>query len=374
MVLRPAGGAGIPELRPARGDLPFTLLIQDGDPMPKKLKIAVVGLGRIGWVFHFKQAQQSPLFDLVAAVDPLEERLQEAREAAGCRTYRTYEALWKHEHPDVVAIATPTKLHEAMTRRALREGSHVILEKPMTTSTASADRMIRESERQGRRIFVYQPHRLTPETRTAREIIDSGVLGPIYLIRRMACRYMRRNDWQSLRKNAGGMLNNYGAHYLDQVRFLSDGTPIADVRCHLWAAATIGDADDVVKAWVKTEKGQLLEVEINQATPHAAPPWHVCGKYGSMVQGEGGFHLKYYDPKKAPRLKVVEGAAPDRKYFLGDEIPWREKVVPILPGKQLDFYRNVHEAITRNRKPYIRSEESRELMWILERCRKASKF
>ncbi len=342
--------------------------------MSERLKIAIVGLGRIGWAFHFKQAQQSPNFDLVAVVDPLQERLDEAQTASGCRAYLTYEALWKEERPDVVVIATPTKLHEAMTRRALREGSHVILEKPMTTSLRSADRMIAEAEKQGRRIFVYQPHRLTPETQTAKAILSSGVLGPVYLIRRTASRFTRRNDWQSLRKNAGGMLNNYGAHYLDQVRYLSDGSPVKDVRCHLWAAATIGDADDVVKVWLKTEAGQVLDVEINQATAWDAPPWHVCGRYGTMVREGNAFKLKYYDPKEAPPIEIVEGAAPGRKYDLGDRLPWKEETVPILPEKQLDFYENIHEVLTRNGIPHIKIEESRELMRVIELCRKRSQF
>ncbi|MDP6776696.1 MAG: Gfo/Idh/MocA family oxidoreductase, partial [Candidatus Latescibacteria bacterium] len=169
--------------------------------MKPKLKIAIVGLGRIGWGFHFMQSHRSAEFELVAAVDPLPERLAEARDLAGCRTYTRYGDMWKRESPDVVAIASPTRLHERSSRRALREGAHVILEKPMTTTVASADRIIEEAERQDRRVFVYQPHRLTPETRTAREIIQSGVLGPIYLIRRSAGRYVRRSDWQSLRKH-----------------------------------------------------------------------------------------------------------------------------------------------------------------------------
>ena len=342
--------------------------------MAERHKIAVAGLGRIGWTFHFKQANLSPDFDLVAVVDPLQERLDEARAASECRGYLTYEELWKRERPDVVAIATPTTLHERMTVRALREGCHVILEKPMTTSLRSADRMIAEAEKQGRRIFVYQPHRLTPETQTAKAILASGVLGPVYLIRRTACRFVRRNDWQSLRRNGGGMLNNYGAHFLDQVRYLSDGSPVADIRCHLWAAATVGDADDVVKAWLKTDSGQLLEVEINQATAWNAPPWHVCGKYGSMVQEGGAFHLKVYDPAEAPPIEIIAGAAPGRKYDLGDRLPWKEEVIPILPEKQLDFYRNIHEVLTEGAVPHIAIEESRELMQILDACRKRAKF
>ena len=88
----------------------------------------------------------------------------------------------------MVAIVSPAKLHEHQARWAFREGSHAILEKPMTTSLKFADRIIGESEKQSRRIFVYQPHRLTQETQTVKEIIDSGVLGPIYLIHKTRCR------------------------------------------------------------------------------------------------------------------------------------------------------------------------------------------
>ena len=158
-------------------------------------KIAVVGLGRVGWSFHFKQAIQSGRYELVAVVDPLKDRRDEAVAASGCRAYPALEPLLEKENLDVVAIASPTKLHERMTRKCLRAGCHVVLEKPMTTSVRSADRMVEEAESQSRRIIVYQPHRLTPETQTLKGILDSNVLGPVHLIRRTASRYVRRSDW-----------------------------------------------------------------------------------------------------------------------------------------------------------------------------------
>ncbi len=320
------------------------------------------------------QSHRSPDFELSAAVDPLPDRLAEARDLGGCRTYRRYADMWKHENPDVVAIASPTRLHERAARRALREGAHVILEKPMTTNLASADRIIEEATKQDRKVFVYQPHRLTPETQTAREIIQSGVLGPVYLIRRSTGRYVRRSDWQSLRKHGGGMLNNYGAHYIDQLLHLSDGSPIEDVRCNLWAVATVGDADDVVKVWLQTRTGQLLDLEINQASawPHA--PWHICGRYGTAVLEDKAFRVRYYDPKEAPPLEVVDGAAPGRSYDLGDRLPWVEEEVPVDPAKQRQFYPNVYDAIVNNAEPHVRVEESRELIRIMEWCRRRAKF
>ncbi len=342
--------------------------------MNQRLKIAVVGLGRIGWRFHFQQALTSDQFELTAVVDPLPDRLAEARAATGCAIHSDFESLWSGPLPDVVAIATPTPWHESMTVRALERGCHVILEKPMTTSIASADRMIGQAQKHNRRVFLYQPHRLTPETQTAREVIQSGLLGPIYAIHRGVYRYVRRNDWQSLRKNGGGMLNNYGAHYIDQLIYLSDDSPIAEVDCKLWAIATRGDADDVVKAWIKKESGQLLDVQINQASAHVMPAWHICGQYGTGIRVGDVFKVRYYDPAEAPSLNVIEGAAPDRSYDNRDRLPWREKDFPITRDKQRDFYANIYDAIANHAAPYIRIEESRELMRVMDLCRESANF
>jgi len=339
-----------------------------------RLRIAVAGLGRIGWPFHFRQAHESPHFDIVAVIDPLKERLDEAKAMAGCKTYKTFPSLFRGEPPDVVVVATPTDMHERMTRRALREGCHVILEKPMTTSLRSADRMIAEAEKNNRRIFLYQPHRLTAETQTIKGILDSGKLGPVHLIHANRSRYVRRHDWQSLRKNGGGMLNNYGAHGVDQMLYLSDGSGIQDVQCSMWAVATRGDADDVVKIWMKGGSGQLLDLEINQAASYAVSPWHICGKYGTAIREENVFKIRYYDPTKAPALEVVEGAAPGRRYDSGEELPWQEEEILIDPSRRLDFYENIHDVLTNGAEPHIKIEESRELMRILELCRKRSGF
>jgi scyllo-inositol 2-dehydrogenase (NADP+) len=342
--------------------------------MDQKLKIAVVGLGRIGWKFHFAQALASDRFELCAVVDPLPDRRTEAQTEANCETYSDFDALWSGQKLNVVAIASPTTLHEEMTCRAFAKGCHVILEKPMTTSIESADRMIAAARKYNRCIFLYQPHRLTPETQTAREVIQSGLLGPIYKIHRAVYRYVRRNDWQSLRKNGGGMLNNYGAHYMDQLIYLSDASPVAEVECKLWAIATLGDADDVVKAWIKKESGQLLDVEINQASAQTLPGWHICGQYGTAIREGNVFKVTYYNPSEAPPLEIVEGAAPGRSYDNQDRLPWQEREFAITKDKQRDFYANVYDVINNNAEPYIRIEESRELMRILDLCRHSADF
>ena len=48
-----------------------------------------------------------------------------------------------------------------------------------------------------------------------------------------------------------------------QLLYLAGFPRLASVDCHLWAAATRGDADDVVKAWLRTESGLLLDLGIS---------------------------------------------------------------------------------------------------------------
>ena len=341
--------------------------------MAEKLRISVVGLGRVGWQFHFKQTVASDRFELLAVVDPLEERVDEAVAESGCKGYKTYNELLDKEELDLIAIATPTTFHEEQTLLAISHGCHVILEKPMTTSLASADRMIAAASENDKRIFVYQPHRLTPLTATVQSLLQSGKLGPLFSIKRSVFRYTRRNDWQSLKKHSGGMLNNYGAHYIDQLLYLAGHPEIVEVRCHLWAAATRGDADDVVRVWMKTADNVLLDLEINQASALSLPEWHVCGTQGTLVGTRKGFDLRYYDPAEAPPLAVTEGAAPGRSYDNNDRLPWIDETIEV-EGKTLDFYQNVADVLFDGADPYIPIEQTRELMRILEACRKDAHF
>jgi scyllo-inositol 2-dehydrogenase (NADP+) len=339
----------------------------------EKLRSVVVGLGRIGWQFHCKEQVESDQFELLAVVDPLESRVEEAVSASGCKGYGSYEEMLDHESPDIVALATPTTFHEEQTLQAIERGCHVILEKPMTTSLESADRMIEAASEHGRRIFVYQPHRLNALTSTVQSVIASGKLGPLFSIKRSVYRFTRRNDWQSLRKNGGGMLNNYGSHYIDQLLYLSGHPEIVDVRCHLWAAATRGDADDVVRVWIKTKENVLLDLEINQASVLSMPELHICGKHGTLIKSGSTLNLKYFDPAKAPQLEVIEGAAPGRSYDNQDRLPWTDEEIQI-DAETRDFYQNIFAVLTENAEPHIPVEQTRELMRIMALCRESADF
>ena len=307
------------------------------------IRTAVVGLGRIGWYFHVPEiVKHGNDFSLCAVLDTSRERLKEAEETYGVPGYTDLSAMLAEAKPDLVVIASPTAFHADQAIAALESGADVLLDKPMAENLQSARRIREAVRRTGRKLTVYQPHRFTPEAAVVRRLLDSGVLGEIYQMKRSDCNYVRRNDWQSFLKNGGGMLNNYGAHYIDQLIYLSGQTPVK-VFCQTRRIASMGDADDVVKYVMQTEKGTVLDLDINQATAIPLPRLMVFGRYGTAAvqedgQGQTELYVRCFDPKELPERRGAEGLAAPGRQYPSDQIPWREMHLPILPEHQVDYY------------------------------------
>ena len=200
----------------------------------KQLRTVVVGLGRIGWQFHLPQIARHDGFDLAAVVDPLDERRQEADAEYRVPGYTDLQSCVEDMAVDLVVLASPTPMHAA-------------------------------AQRHERRLMIYQPERGSREVVCLQSILAQGLIGEVYLIKHTRTMYTRRNDWQAWRRFGGGMLNNIGAHLIDACLHVARA-PAAKITCHLRTIASLGDADDVVKALIETENGVLLDIDINMAS------------------------------------------------------------------------------------------------------------
>jgi predicted dehydrogenase len=103
--------------------------------MKGRIKIAVIGVGRWGEL-HAQKLASIPQAELVGVVDILPERAQEVAWKVGSKPFSDYrELLGKVE---AVSIATPTSVHYEIARDFLLNGTHVLLEKPMTSNLEEA--------------------------------------------------------------------------------------------------------------------------------------------------------------------------------------------------------------------------------------------
>lgn len=338
----------------------------------ERLKVGVAGLGRIGWNFHARNGANHSGWELAAVTDVAAARREQAREQYGCAAYEDFDAMLRAGGLDVVVIATPTHLHREMALAALGQGLHVILEKPMALDRADAEEIVHAAASAKRKLTVYQPHRLAAYFQHLRHIVESGRIGQVYWVRRAMFRYVRRNDWQSLVKFGGGMLNNYGAHAIDQVLALI-GFDVPRLFCDLQRVAALGDAEDVVKVVMKSAAGPVGEVEISQASvlsPYHFVVWGSCG--GVMLcKKDGGQHLevRWFDPAKLPPKELdarLEGA---ERAYPSDTIDMSEETLPIEGSYGIDLYEDFAASIREDRSPAVRPEESVAVMDVLDRCR-----
>jgi predicted dehydrogenase len=81
---------------------------------------------------------------------------------------------------DAVAIATPVSTHFDLAMRALAEGKHVMVEKPLAASGDEAARLVDEADRRGLVLMVDHTFVYTGAVRRIRDIVSSGDLGDIY--------------------------------------------------------------------------------------------------------------------------------------------------------------------------------------------------
>ena len=338
----------------------------------KPIRAMVVGLGRIGWDLHIKEVAKNPHYVVAAAVDSLAERRKEAEDTYGCKTFATLSTALESGLAELAVICTRSADHGPHTIEALKAGCHVLVEKPAAMSAREMDRMMAAAKKARRVLTVHQSARKNGDLRFIRETIDSKILGKVFWIRYSTQTFFRRNDWQQLKRFGGGYLNNNGVHAVDGVLRILDA-PVENVWGDLKHTVTAGDADDWLKVVVRGANGRVIEVEQSYACAFPQPRWLVCGTAGSLqIDGEKAT-IKYFDPKKAPKIKVDTHAPVHRQYGNDDRLPWKEKTVEAKPTKPYpDFYEALYKSIRKGAKLLVTPESVRETIAVLDAVRKKS--
>lgn len=153
----------------------------------KRLRVAVVGFGVMG-KNHAGVYAALPYTDLVAVVDPSEERRAEAAQRFAVATFpdvATMLTVTSLSGPlDAVSVAAPTSHHYHVTRQLLGAGVHVLVEKPVAASVAEAEKLAALSRRTGLILQVghitrfYQAVELLGERISAPYLIEARRLSP----------------------------------------------------------------------------------------------------------------------------------------------------------------------------------------------------
>jgi predicted dehydrogenase len=88
--------------------------------------------------------------------------------------------LMKSADIEAIAIVTPVSTHYDLAKQALLHGKHVFVEKPFTATSAQAEELIELADRTNLQIMVDHTFLFTGAVRKIKELVDDGVLGPLY--------------------------------------------------------------------------------------------------------------------------------------------------------------------------------------------------
>lgn len=207
----------------------------------KVIRAAVVGLGAIGrrHVESLKELEQEGFgVKLVGVMDVVKMKVDEYSSKYHCKGYYSYDEVVKDPEVDVVFIATPHYLHAQQAIYAMENKKHVIVEKPMAITLASAKEMISKARRNGVRLGVIYQRRYAYAIQKLKELISSNILGKIFIAEASLMWYRSEEEYylkDEVARSWRGMWSTEGGGLL-----MTQAIHIIDLLIYL-----LGDADEV---------------------------------------------------------------------------------------------------------------------------------
>jgi predicted dehydrogenase len=195
--------------------------------MEKTLKWGILGTAKINRsvIPPLQRSQRSQLWAVASRDD--------ARAAAYAQewdiphAYGSYEALLADPDIDVVYISLPNSLHAGWTVRAAQAGKHVLCEKPLAISLDEVDAISDAARKNGVQVaeaFMYRHH---PQTLKVRELVASGVLGKVWLVRgSFSFQLNRPGDVRLSPELLGGSLWDVGCYPVSYARAVLGAEPM----------------------------------------------------------------------------------------------------------------------------------------------------
>ena len=250
-----------------------------------KTMIAIIGCGRIAQNAHLPALTKMEDVRIKYACDILPEKAQavvdkyENVEIA----ITDYKVALADPEVDAVFVLTPNYAHYTITMDALRAGKHVMCEKPITINYALSVEMAEEAKKQGKLLNIGVCNRYNRSVELLEEMNRKGEFGNIYHVycSFRSCRSIPGlgGDFTNKAQSGGGVLIDWGIHFLDLILYILGGAKLKNVTCDaycemakdmksykyksMWAEDTkdiengTNDVDDFVTGYIRTDKATI---------------------------------------------------------------------------------------------------------------------
>lgn len=308
--------------------------------MSAPVRIALVGCGRIS-ANHFEAIAKIDGLVLSAVCDSVESRARAAGEQWQVPWFTSYEKMLAEADCDAVAIATPSGLHPAHGILAAKAGKHVISEKPMAITLASADALVKACDDAGVHLFVVKQNRLNATVQLVKRALDKGRFGRLFLANTTVHwtrpqAYYDQARWRGTWEFDGGAFMNQASHYVDLLDWLIG--PVESVQAYTATLARHIEVEDTGVMSIKWRSGALGSMNVTMLTypRNFEGSITILGEHGTVRIG--GVAVNRVDHWEFAEPHAMDAEVPQASYDTGSVYgfghrAYYENVISVLRGR-----------------------------------------
>ncbi|GAA3121694.1 Gfo/Idh/MocA family oxidoreductase [Streptomyces rectiviolaceus] len=351
-------------------------------PHGSPLRVALIGYGLAGSVFHAPliAATEGLALDTVVTSNPERQAQARAEFGDGLRFAASTDELWaRADELDLVVIASPNKTHVALATAALKAGLPVVVDKPIAGTAAEARELAALAEDRGLLLSVFQNRRWDNDFLTLQKLVADGELGDVW---RFESRFERwrpqpKGGWRESGnpEEIGGLLYDLGSHVVDQALVLFG--PARSVYAESDVRRPGAEADDDTFIAITHTNGVRSHLYVSATTAQLGPRFRALGSAAGYV--------KYgLDPQEAA---LRDGKRPAGEDSWGEELecmwgrvgsgesPLTGGGIPVktLPGDYPAYYAAVAAAVRGTGRNPVSAYEAASALDVLEAARRSAR-
>jgi predicted dehydrogenase len=308
------------------------------------VRVAIVGYGLAGRVFHGPLVSSTPGMRVAAIVSANPERQAEARlDFPDALVVAQASDVWDASRFDLAVIATSSGSHAEVATAAIDAGIAVVVEKPLATSAAAAQSLVNHAAARNVVLIPFLNRRWDSDHLTLVDLLAEGRLGTIlrYESRFERWRPAAGSGWRDTRapEMGGGILLDLEAHLIDQALTLFGpaGTVYAEIL------ARRGGSDDDVFLALEHDSGVRSHLWAGALAAAPGPRLRVLGDRGAYVVADLDSQEDALRAGRRPDQPGFVVDPPDRwgRLLHGDG----GEPVPSIAGRWSEFYRGVRNTL-----------------------------
>ncbi len=304
------------------------------------LKMAFVGCGGIADA-HWRGIQEhATRINVTAAVDIDSERAASMAERIGGQAFTFLEEALADGDFTSVNIMLPHALHEDAALKSFEAGKHVILEKPMSTTLDSCERIMEAARTAGTVFMIAEQAQYWPDALAVKQLLQDGAIGNVITARAFfggsVGSSWGSNPWRyDLAMTGGGICIDGGSHWIRLMRMcLGEIEEVVAVTDHPLAEM---EGESMARALLKFASGTYAVYDALRAGSFKAPSeeFRVTGTIGEIIIEKGSAGRVLLFTKEHPDgLVISDTKQQGRNASYGYELA--DFASAVLEGKLLE--------------------------------------